>query len=507
MPLDEIRILQVGEENWSEKYRLPEGVSLYYTSRVSEYVDKPYDIVFLDRTLWQEELDYLDRAAKAYTLFVTEKVSISDDMQWFYDSKQAQRLDTEQVQQFLLHEVKFYYAKPYGEKFRFSNVAVSRDFPGTVKWNGNYDVTLEGEFGEQFSQAAYWRNNLLQRKEQVIDLWLEYDKSADVSICLVVTQFAANGSIGNILSRLEFGEKELERVIRLESDGDVFNFFSIFAKGSGQLRIIALHDRHSRGEHGYFLPGGERHVTSDREELFCYFEPRDRKPPLNVFFSGWELTENFQGYSLNRNLGCPFLLLTEHRLMGGGFYVGSKEYEEMVLAVIKKYMDELGFASDQVILSGLSMGAYGAVYYGCDIKPHAMILMKPLAGIGNVAANEKHFRPGGYPTSLDVLRYLGGSLDADAVAKVNDKFWNKFDSADWGESKFIISYMIEDDFECGVYEEIISHLRSVGVQVYGKGIHGRHGDARAATAEWFSRQCKKMLEEDFRKRRTVKNGL
>ena len=95
------------------------------------------------------------------------------------------------------------------------------------------------------------------------------------------------------------------------------------------------------------------------------------------------------------------------------------------------------------------------MYYGCEIKPHALILMKPLAGIGNVAANEKYSRPGGYPTSLDVLRYLGGSLGEEDAGRLNDKFWKKFDGADWGKTKFIITYMIEDDFESGVYDAII----------------------------------------------------
>ena len=67
-------------------------------------------------------------------------------------------------------------------------------------------------------------------------------------------------------------------------------------------------------------------------------------------------------------------------------------------------MKELGFTRDQVILSGISMGSFGALYYGCDIMPHAMILGKPLASIGDVAANERLRRPGGFPTSLDVVQ-------------------------------------------------------------------------------------------------------
>ena len=332
----------------------------------------------------------------------------------------------------------------------------------------------------------------------MIDLWLEYCKDPDVSIALSVTKFAADGSVGTVLGQWEFCEEELEQVIPFENEGmDGYLFFSISAKGSGQLRIIALHNRFSRGTHGYFLPGGERYVTSEREEVFCYFDPRDMKPPLNIFFAGWEITENFQGYNLNRKLGCPFLLLAEHRLMGGSFYVGTEEYEELIAAIIKKYMKELGFSPDQVIMSGLSMGAYASMYYGADVKPHALVLMKPLAGIGNVASNEKYSRPGGFPTSLDVLKFLGGDTDAKSVRKLNDKFWKKFDAADWGKTKFVVSYMIEDDFENGVYEAMISRIHSEGVQVYGKGLHGRHGDSQAVTANWFSRQFNKIIRDDF----------
>lgn len=500
IPLDEIHILQLGERDWNVAYNLPEAVVLEYTDSFKEVSGILYDMCFLDRTPLEEEIKPLYQSVKAYTLFVTDKVEISGRVEWLCKSKRAQRIAATDIQKFLLEESKYYYPKPYGEKFRFNNLAVSPYFSGSVKWVGNYNVTLAGEFGEKFSQIAFWRNNILMQKGQVIDLWLEYYKSPGVSVSLIVTQFVG-GSAADILSRQEYNEEELEKVIRIESERmNSYLFFSLSAKGSGELQIIALHDRHSRGKHGYFLPGGERYVTSEREEVFCYFDPRDMRPPLNVFFGGWEIVENFQGYNLNRKLGCPFLLLEEHRLMGGSFYAGTKEYEKLVVNVIKKYMKELGFSSDQVILSGLSMGAYASMYYGCDIKPHALILMKPLAGIGNVAANEKYSRPGGYPTSLDVLKYLGGGLDKNAIEGLNDKFWNKFDCADWGKSKFIITYMIEDDFESGVYDALISHLHSAGVQVYGKGIHGRHGDSQTATANWFSRQFKKMLKEDFSER-------
>ena len=261
--------------------------------------------------------------------------------------------------------------------------------------------------------------------------------------------------------------------------------------------MIALHDRYSRRGHGHFLPGGQRYVTSNREEIFCYFDPGDRKPPLNVYFSGYKTMEGFEGYNLMRGMGCPFLLVAEARLEGGCFYMGSREFEDMLAGAIRSPMEELGFTPDQVIFSGLSMGTFGALYYGCDIRPHALILGKPLASIGSVAANERLLRPGGFPTSLDVLRYVSRDTDPAAVERLNRRFWGKFDATDWGRSKFVVSYMVEDDYDATAYASLIAHLRSEGAQVYGKGLHGRHNDNTGGIVNWFSSQFDKLLREDF----------
>ena len=82
-------------------------------------------------------------------------------------------------------------------------------------------------------------------------------------------------------------------------------------------------------------------------------------------------------------------------------------------------------------------------------------------------------------------------------SKIDDRFWNKFDAADWSRSKFIVSYMIEDDYDATAYQTLISHLWSGGVQLYGKGIHGRHNDDTGAIVGWFFSQYRKVLNEDF----------
>lgn len=498
--LDVIRILQLGQTDWSKSYKLPENVNFYYTDIFGEVPQKPYDIVFIDRELSDKELGLLCPATKAYTLFVTEGMELSAGMKKYYACKKGQRLAKTDIQHFLLHEVRNYFPKPYGEKFKFINLSLAQGFSGNVRWDGNYSVTVEGDFGEDFNQIAFWRNNIPVFHGQAIELWLEYRKDSDVEISLCVTQFI-QGSLSDVQQKWVFSEAELDDVVLLDNqmaNGPIF--VSLMAKGKGKLQIIALHDRYSRRGHGFFLPGGERYVASNREEVFCYFDPGDMKPPLNVYFSGYKTMQGFEGYNLMRKMGCPFLLISESRLEGGSFYMGSKEYEDLIRDIIRKYMAELNFSKEQVILSGLSMGTFGALYYGCDILPHAMILGKPLASIGNVAANEKLHRPGGFPTSLDVLNYISGDTNDAAIKSLNERFWNKFDSADWRSSKFIVSYMIEDDYDSVAYDTLISHLRSDGVQVYGKGIHGRHNDATGTIVRWFSSQFEKILNEDFSRR-------
>lgn len=498
--LDKIRILQLGSEDWSKHYQLPGNVDFYYTDVFEKIPKKPYDIVFIDRELFPEEIKLLWKATKAYTLFVTEGIALNAEMEEYYLCKKGKRIAQAGIQRFLLWEVRNYFGKSYGEKFRPINLSIAQDFGGSIRWDGNYSVTLEGDFGEEFSQIVFWRNNIPVFQGQAIELWLEYQKDSDVEICLCVTQMV-QGSLSDVQQKWVFSQADLDEVVLLDNQmnsGPIF--VSLQARGKGKLQIIALHDRYSRRGHGCFLPGGERYVTSKREEVFCYFDPGDRKPPLNVYFSGYKTQQGFEGYNLMRKMGCPFLLVSEARLEGGSFYMGSEEYEELVKDMIRKHMAELGFSRRQVIFSGLSMGTYGALYYGCDILPHAMILGKPLASIGDVAANEKLHRPGGFPTSLDVVHYLCGDTNGAAIEKLNERFWNKFDASNWGESKFIVSYMIEDDYDSAAYDKIISHLWADGVQVYGKGIHGRHNDATGAIVGWFSSQFEKILNEDFSRR-------
>lgn len=494
---DAIRILQLGDRDWCKYYQLPPHIEWCYVDVFDMEPNKLFDIVFIDREILEVEIHSLMNATKAYTLYVTEEVDMNDSMEYLYACKKGKRIARNEIQTFLTREVRNYFPTPYGNKMDMNYLAIAQGFTGNVSWDGNYSVTVEGDFGTDFSQIFFWRSHIPFFESQAMEIWLEYEKTPGVEIMLTMTHFLY-GAVSQVQQKWTFCEEELNDVIVVDNQmkkGPVF--VSLQAKGSGSLKIIAFHHRDSRRGHGTFLPGGKRFVASNREEVFYYFDPGDMKPPLNVYFAGYKTKEGFEGYYMMRKMGCPFLLISESRLSGGSFYMGTEEYESGIVNIIQNHMEELGFTNEQVILAGLSMGTFGALYYGCDILPHAMILGKPLTSIGDVAVNEKLHRPGGFPTSLDVLKYLAGDTDKEAVTQLNQRFWDKFDNTNWGKSKFAVAYMIEDDYDSKAYDMMISHLKTKGVQIYGKGIHGRHNDASGTITGWFKSQYNKILNEDF----------
>ena len=200
---------------------------------------------------------------------------------------------------------------------------------------------------------------------------------------------------------MTFSENQMKDLVKIKNTQvDAFMSFSIFARGHGKLNIKGIHSRYSRNGLGAFIVGAKRYVTSAREEIFAYFEPGDFKPPLTVYFSGHKTREGFEGYFMMKSMGTPFLLIAEQRLAGGGYYLGDEEYENMMVDILEEHINKLGFSRNQVILSGISMGSIGSLYYGAKLKPRALILGKPLANLGNIAANERLNRPGVFPESL-----------------------------------------------------------------------------------------------------------
>jgi len=494
--METIRILQIGTEDWNLKYKLPENVKVKFVDGKVESEKEIYEITVVERNLDFAQAKIVRALSMSYCFFVTDDLQMDDTTRHLYDQRLGQTIRRAGVQAFLDNEVKKYFPGHYGEKFKPANMTISQSFKGSVQWNGQYSVSLEGEYGNQFNQIVMWRNNIPLEKGQGLDFWLEYKKEDGIEILFTVKQFAS-GSLSDVIDTWEFTEEDLKEPVFIEGKDKGPIFCSLKARGAGRLDVIALHDRHSRWDKGVFMVGAKRHVTSEREEIFSYFDPGDMRPPLAVYFSGYKTKEGFEGFHMMRKMGCPFLLIAEQRFEGGGFYLGSQEYEKLMVDIIEGYVNKLGFYPDQVILSGISMGTIGSIYYGCDLKPHALILGKPLASLGDIAANERLKRPKGFPTSLDLLEHYGGGMGQENIEALNDRVWNKVRNTDFGHTKFIVSYMFEDDYDNKAYNNILTELNSAGVQVYGKGLHGRHNDNTVGIAAWFKGQYERVLQDDF----------
>lgn len=493
--MNKIRVLLFGKEDWAARYRLPEFVEMEFQSSVPEELKKTYDLVILDTTPAEFECMLLYKTVSAYRLFATSQVNL-DQCRWFFSNKMGRILRDTDIQRFLLEDTKWFFSYSYGEKMIPSNIAISRNFAGAVRWEGNCAVCLEGDFGRYYNQAAYWRYNIPIEKDQTLDFWLEYEKTPGVSIRFSATLFLY-ANLSTVVQRWQFEESELDQLLHLCAKEKGSLFVEIQARGSGTLKIIALHDRHSRGPYGHFIPGGKRYVTSKKEEIFCYFNPGDWKPPLSVYFSGYKTQEGFEGFYMMQKMGAPFLLISEARLEGGGFYMGSDEYEKLMVDILKEHLDRLGFTPDQMILSGISMGSTGALYYGCDLRPHALIVGKPLINVGTIAQNEKIKRPGGFPTSQDILMYQTGGTSTEQIRQLNQRFWDKLNATDWSGTKLIASHMLEDDYDPEAYSDLIASLSESNVSVYGRGLHGRHNDNTSGIVQWFISQYHKVFREDF----------
>lgn len=487
----------MGNEDLSLQLHIPDYVEWNCINDLDEATERSYDVCVLNRCVNEKEARILLKKIRAYTMFVLNTVQVDRWTKWIGASRRAKIIDLDTLQKFIDTDIQLFFSNSYGEKFIPQNLSISQSFKGSVFWNGFNGVELEGDYGDDYYQVAYWRTNIPVFQEQSINFWLEYEKDDSVSIQLKIEQFQS-GSISTLQNRWIFSEEDLNSIVYITNkkmDGPIF--VSLLAKGKGKLKIVGLHDRYSRKSYGEFLPGGTRYVTSKREEVFMYFDPGDMKPPLNVYFSGYKTQEGFEGFNMMRKMGAPFLLVAESRLEGGGFYLGDKEYEDYIVSGIQNCLNQLGFDRSQLILSGLSMGTFGALYNGCKLRPHALLLGKPLASLGDIAGNERISRPGGFPTSLDVLVKNCGDMSEKSIDALNHRFWDLFDHTDWSQTKFIVSYMLEDDYDMTAYDRLISHIDDVGVEIIGKGIHGRHNDDTYGIVAWFKNQYDGIMKSDF----------
>lgn len=459
---------------------------------------RAFDVVLVTDKLDLKFLKKLSPLIETYGLIIDRK----------FKQKVSGRLKEEKLPLFMdvrhpqkmIQEIKRnFFSGQMGSKLHTNTIAVNEKFKGQVKLSGESFIQLKGGFS-LFSELPVltWQHNigLYGRAKKI---WLEFDHDEGIELSLRLIKIIESSS--EVAEVIDYPEAELKAGIEVPYEKNIgYLSVALLVKGHGRLQVGPLHFRDSRKNYGEYLLGGKKISDSQNQELFYYFHPGDLKPPLNVYFSGYRSAEGFEGFFMMKRLGAPFLLITDPRLEGGSFYMGSDTLEQGVVEVIQTHLGQLGFTSAQLILSGLSMGTFGALYYASRLEPGHVIVGKPLVNVGDIAKNEKIIRPGGFPTSLDILKSLTGTLNQGGVESLNQRFWTQFDQGNFSETRFIIAYMRHDDYDVNAYRDLLEHLSDRDAAVIGKGVDGRHNDNSQAINQWFINQYGRILREVFNRK-------
>lgn len=503
------KILQVGEKNWVEQADFSHRADLEWYFLDVESADeniiqslrrqmknRTFEVVLGTDRLDNQLLDILSPLIESYALVLDNsfETEVSDSIS---QMKCPVFMSLENKDEVLNIFDRYFFPGQMGAKLHVHNCMVSASFEGEHTLLGEHRLRLSGDFSnfEHDCPVLTWQYNIFMFG-RTKKLWLEFEHSETINLTMIITGIRQGTS--QVMGHWQFNEKELRQGFEIPYEqGLGYLNISLVVEGKGELQVGPLHYRDSRSHYGEYILGGQKISDDQNEELYYYFHPGDLKPPLNVYFSGYRPAEGFEGFYMMKKMGTPFLLITDPRLEGGSFYLGSERLEEALQDVIKTYLDKLGFSQQELILSGLSMGTFGALYYGSYLEPHSIILGKPLANLGTMAEMERIIRPGGFPTSLDLLQSLTGRQDKEGIEALNQRFWSVFDSARFKNTQFAIAYMKDDDYDGQAYGDILEHLMEKETHIIGKGIAGRHNDNSGTIVQWFINHYKRILVENF----------
>lgn len=523
-----ITILQIGDNDWSQDLEIPDNTGWFHCTaatiedfitdqretilaekiakgEISEIEDfdlsqihVDFSAILLTSYVKEEQLEILTDCIEAYSLFYDDQIVLDTPQKsGIFRRKCLRQLISKGNRQLTVEYLtQNIFRGQYGAKLKVCDIDISPQFSGVVDYQGYVGVNFEGDFGEEFTPLYTFRYGF-PSFEFGIEIWPEYIKNGDVELYWQIDAFQS-GSLGNLLHRYEITEKDLKKpyVVQARENVSTHNV-TVYAKGKGELRFGALHWRYSRMGLGQFVLGGRRLSDSIRQELAYYFNPGDMKPPLNVYFSGFRGAEGFEGFFMMKRLGAPFLLVADPRLEGGCFYMGTKELEEQLVQAIQDSLEYLGFDHSQLVLSGLSMGAFGALYYSGDLDPAAVIVGKPFTNLGDVVTRMKLGRPDEFETSSDMLANITGDNSNTSAQLLNERFWQKFKKATFQQTIFAIAYMKEDDYDRHAFEKLVTYTADKSIHLYGSGYTGRHNDNSRSINQWFISQYHRILRENF----------
>ena len=178
--MDKISVLQLGNEDWSSTYAMPPEADWVYESELTKIPKRPYCLVFIDKIPSDDEIKLLQKCTKAYCLYVRKGIDIQGNFLRFCISKICKLIRFEDIGIFLKNDLKYYFPKSYGEKFRNNNLGVAYGFKGSIKWHGNCGIELTGDYGEEYNQLAMDNLSKYHKEKVNVDLYEKYSKELEI---------------------------------------------------------------------------------------------------------------------------------------------------------------------------------------------------------------------------------------------------------------------------------------------------------------------------------------
>lgn len=179
--------------------------------------------------------------------------------------------------------------------------------------------------------------------------------------------------------------------------------------------------------------------------------------------------------------------------------MGSDAFEQQFVTVIQTTLKRLGFAPDDLVLSGISEGTVATFYYGALLKPRAIIAGKPLINLGTMATNGRIKRTQDFQPSFDLLLSHTGDVTAETAQQLNQRVWHRFKQGDFHHTTFAVAHMYQDDFDNTTFPELFDWVTDQfpHVRFLHKGVLGRHNDNTPAINAWFVKQFRMILASEY----------
>ncbi|MCL1897349.1 MAG: accessory Sec system protein Asp2 [Micrococcales bacterium] len=494
-----MQVLQIGHDDWSDSCQIPAEVEWQYVDADQEaafdvnLLDRP-QITILDAFCDLAKLQAIDSLVLPYRLVVAQSLvgEFNSTYQTYFKRKVALFESLEDRQEFTNGLPARYFEEQFGQKLPIRKALVSPLHKADAWYEGNCYLATNISFESGFHQLIVWKQNIPYESHRVLELWPEFIKGPSCEIELVV-QLIQSGTADVIAHQATYSQAELAEPVIFSHPTSGYLSCSVFAKGNGLVKVGPIHYRHSRLGLGQFLPGGERIVDSQREELFYYFHPGNLRPPLIVYFGGFRQTEGFEGYHMMAGLDHPFLLVSDPRLEGGRFYLGSDQLEGQLRQVIHQVVDSQGFSERDAIFSGLAMGAFGALYYGSQFNALAIVAGKPIIDLGYVAKRGRLVRPNDFFTIFDIVNFWNKTDSVDTFTGELIERWNG--SPGFGDTQILMSYMEQDDYDDRAYYTLLGSQTGKPTKVIARGYQGRHNDDNPSVTAWFTNQLRRVMSE------------